>query len=141
MSGLPQGTCLSNLKSVSVTMLEQLSFDPPKRGSCVPGHALFSENFKGIMSGVSLGTCLSNLKSVTLTVFEQLAFITPKNIGDRYPWYAPFLKKKFMSGLSQGTCFSNLKSVSVSKLYWNGTTISRPILYHLAKRLSLKNHP
>ena len=32
MSGLPQGTCLSNLKSVSVTMLEQLSFDPPPKG-------------------------------------------------------------------------------------------------------------
>ena len=74
MFGLSQGTCLSNLKSVSVTMLEQLAFNPPKfTGPYVHGHALFSENFKGDMSVVSLGTRLSNLKSVTLTAFEQLA--------------------------------------------------------------------
>ena len=78
-------------------------------GSCVPGHAHFSENFKGVMSGVSLGTCLSSLNCITLTVLEQLTFNTQKYRGEgtlplvRYPWYAPFL--------SQGTCLSNLKSV------------------------------
>jgi len=64
-------------------------------GSCVPGHALFSENFKGVMSGVSLGTCLSNLNSITLTVLEQLIFNAQKYRGERYPWYAQFLKKIF----------------------------------------------
>jgi len=83
MFGLSQATRLSNLKSVSITMLRQLAFNPPIfRGSCVPGHALFSENFKGVMSGVSLGTWLSNLKSVTLTAFEQLAFNAQKYKGD-----------------------------------------------------------
>jgi len=51
-------------------------------GSCVPGHALFSENFKGVMSGVSLGTCLSNLNSITLTVLEQLTFNAQKYRGN-----------------------------------------------------------
>jgi len=60
-------------------MLEQLAFNPPKfRGPYVPGHALFSENFKGVMSVVSLGTGLSNMKSETLTVLEQLAFNATK---------------------------------------------------------------
>jgi len=70
------------------------------------------------MFGVSLGTCLSNLNSITLTVLEQLTFNAQKYRGERYPWYAPFLKKnlKIMSGLSQGTCLSNLKSVSVTML-------------------------
>jgi len=54
-------------KSVSLTILEQLAFNPPQfRRSCVPGHALFSENIREVMSGISLGTCLSNMKSVTV---------------------------------------------------------------------------
>ena len=93
MSRLFKGTCFWNLKSVSLTILEQLAFNAQKfMGSCVPGHALFSENFKGVMSGVSLGTCLSNLNSITLTVLEQLTFNAQKYRGERYPWYAPFLK-------------------------------------------------
>ena len=87
-------------------------------GSCVPGHALFSENFKGLMSGVSLGTYLSNLNSITFTVLEQLTFNAQKYRWERYPWYAPFLENflNVISGLSQGTCLSNLKSVSVTML-------------------------
>ena len=62
-------------KSVSLTILEQLAFNPQQfRRPCVPGHAVFSENFKGVMFGVSLGTCVSSLNSITLTVLEQLTF-------------------------------------------------------------------
>jgi len=68
MSELSQGTCFSNLKSVSITTLAQLAFNSPKfKGLCVPDHALFSENLKGVMSRGSLETCLSNLKSVTVS--------------------------------------------------------------------------
>jgi len=64
-------------------MLEQLAFNHPKfRGPYVPGYALFSENFKGVMSVVSLGRRLSNLKSVTLTVLEQLTFNAQKYRGN-----------------------------------------------------------
>ena len=39
---------LSNLKSVALTVLELLAFNAQKfRGSRDPGHAPFSENFKG----------------------------------------------------------------------------------------------
>jgi len=75
MSGLCQGTCFSNLKSVSVTVLEQLAYKPPK----CRGHASLAKNIGGtlplvrpvfekflkVMSGLSQETCLSNLKSVT----------------------------------------------------------------------------
>jgi len=53
-----------------------------------PGHALFLENFKGVMSGVSVGTCLSNLNSITLTMLEQLTF-NAQNIGETLPLVRP----------------------------------------------------
>jgi len=80
MSELSQGTCFSNLKSVSATMLEQLAFNPQNLGSCFPGHALFSENMKEDMSGVSLGTCFSNLNSITVLVL--LTFNAQKYRGN-----------------------------------------------------------
>jgi len=44
MFGLPQGTCLSNLKSVSLAVLEQLAFTPKNvRGLLDPGDANFSK--------------------------------------------------------------------------------------------------
>jgi len=64
-------------------------------GSCVLGHALFSENFKGLMSGVSLGTYLSNLNSITFTVLEQLTFNAQKYRGE--PLVRPFIEK-FLKG-------------------------------------------
>jgi len=68
MSGLSLGTCLSNLKSVALTVLELLTFNNQKfRVSHDPGHA-FSKKFKG--SGLPLETCLSNVKSVALTVLN-----------------------------------------------------------------------
>ena len=47
MSGLSLGTCLSNLKSVSLTVFEQLAFNAQKfRGSRDPDHAPFSKIFR-----------------------------------------------------------------------------------------------
>ena len=44
MSGVPREICLSNLKSVALTVLELLAFNAQKfRGSRVPGHAPFSK--------------------------------------------------------------------------------------------------
>ena len=60
---------MSNLKSVALTVFEQLAFNALKfRGSRAPGHASFSNIFRGVTSGLSLWTCLSNLKSVALKV-------------------------------------------------------------------------
>ena len=48
MSGLSLGTCTSNLKSVALTILEQLAFNAQKfMGLPDPGHASFREMFKG----------------------------------------------------------------------------------------------
>ena len=62
-------------------------------GPCVPGHAIFSENFKGVMSGVSMGTRLSNLNSITLTVLEQLTFSAQKHRGNVTLGTPTFCKK------------------------------------------------
>jgi len=47
MSGLSQGTCLSNLKSASSAVLEQLAFNAQKFTGVIldHGHAPFSKNF------------------------------------------------------------------------------------------------
>jgi len=48
MSGLPQGTSLSHLKSVSLTILEQLAFNPPQKK--IGGHAsLATPSFRTIL--------------------------------------------------------------------------------------------
>jgi len=48
MSGVSLGTRVSNLKSVSLTVLELLAFNAQKfRGSRDRGHAPFWENFRG----------------------------------------------------------------------------------------------
>jgi len=48
MSGLSLGTCLSNLKSVALTILETLAFNAQKfREPCDPGHAPFEKIFRG----------------------------------------------------------------------------------------------
>jgi len=90
MSGLSLGTCVSNLKSVALTVWELLAFNTQKfRGSRDRGHATFWVKFLGVMSGLSLGTCVSNLKSVALTVLELLAFNTQK-LGSCDRGHAPF---------------------------------------------------
>ena len=46
MSGVSREICLSNLKSVALTILELLAFNAQKfRGSRDPGHAPFSQKF------------------------------------------------------------------------------------------------
>jgi len=61
MSGLSLGTCVSNLKSVALTVLELLAFNAQKfRGSRDRGHAPFWIKFLRVMSGLSLqgNTCV-----------------------------------------------------------------------------------
>jgi len=90
-SGLCLGKRVSNLKSVTLTVLELLAFYAQKfRGSRDRGHAPFWENFLGVMSGLLLGICVSNLKSVALTVLELLAFYAQKFRGSRDRGHAPF---------------------------------------------------
>jgi len=64
-------------------------------GSRDDGHALFENNFSGILSGRSRGACLLNLKFVSLAVFEMPAFNAQKIKGSRDPGHAPFSKKFF----------------------------------------------
>jgi len=60
MSGLCLGTCVSNLKSVALTVLELLAFNAQKfRGSRDRSHAPpLLGKFLVIMSGLSVGTCV-----------------------------------------------------------------------------------
>jgi len=82
---------LSNLKFVTVTFLELLTFNVQKIGGHVISATPFSKNL-WVMFGLSLGTRLSNLKSVALTVLELLAFNAQKFRGIRDPGEAPFSK-------------------------------------------------
>ena len=82
MSGLSLRTCVPNLKSVALTVLELLAFNTQKfRGSRDPGHPCLLGKFWEVMSGLCLGTRVSNLKSVALTVLELLAFNAQKFRG------------------------------------------------------------
>jgi len=69
MSGLSQETRLLNLKSVTLTVVEQLTFDAQKFwGHVTMATPPFRYNFKGDLSELSQGTCLPNLKFVPLNV-------------------------------------------------------------------------
>ena len=74
MSGLSLGTCMSNLKSVALTVMELLAFNAKKFGGHVTLATPLLGKFLGVMSGLRLGTRVSNLKSVALTILELLAF-------------------------------------------------------------------
>jgi len=83
-------TCLSNLKSVALTILD-LTFNAQKfRGSRDPGHAPFRKILRAHVRTVR-ETCLSNLKSVALTILN-LTFNAQKFRGSRDPGHAPFRK-------------------------------------------------
>ena len=59
MSGLSLETCMPNLNSAALTVLELLAFNAQKfRESLDPGQAPFSK-ILGVMSGLSLETCVS----------------------------------------------------------------------------------
>ena len=73
--------CMSNLKSVVLTILKLLAFNPQKfRGHATLTTPLIEKKF-GVMSVLSLISCVSNLKSVALTVLELLAFNPQKFRG------------------------------------------------------------
>ena len=92
MSGLSLETCLSNLKSVALTILELLAFNAQKfRSSRDPGHVPFRKILRCHFR-LSLETHLSSLKSLALTFLELVAFNAQKIRGSRYPGHAPFLK-------------------------------------------------
>jgi len=89
-AGLSVETCVSNLKSVALTVLELLAFNVQNvRGSRDPGHASFT---KRVMFGLSTETSTSNLKSLALTLLELLAFNANKFRGSHDPGHAPFSK-------------------------------------------------
>jgi len=82
---------VSNLKFVSLTVLELLVFNAQKfKGSRDPGHAIFlKKNFR-VMLGLYLGASVPNLKFVPLVILELLAFNAPNFTGSRDTGHAPF---------------------------------------------------
>jgi len=118
MPGLSLGTCMSNLKSVALIVLELLAFNAQKiRGHVTVATPPCWENFWR-----SCPDCpwehVSNLKSVALTVLELLAFNAQKFRGSRDRGHAAFWIKflGITSGPSLGTRLSNLKSVALTVL-------------------------
>ena len=89
MSGLSMGSCLPNLKFVSLVILELLALNAQKfKGSRDPSHPLFQTFFRGHV-GHSLAACMPNLKFVPLVTLELLAFNTQKFKG-HVTCHAPF---------------------------------------------------
>jgi len=80
---------VSNLKSVSLTVLELLAFYAQK----FRGHATVATPL-WVMSILLLGICVSNLKSVALTVLELLAF-NAKKLGGHVTVATPPFGKIF----------------------------------------------
>jgi len=72
MSGLSLEACMSNLKSLTLTVLELLAFNAQKiRGLRDPGHSPFSKNFKGSCPDCRLKHARQLLSpSLALTVLE-----------------------------------------------------------------------
>jgi len=95
MSVLSLKTCIPNLTSVALTILELLRFNPQNLGVMWPDHAHFLKNF--------LGSCpycpweiVPNLKSVAWTILELLAFNPPpKKIRGRVTLATPPFWKIF----------------------------------------------
>jgi len=84
-SRLSLETCMSNLKSIALTVLELLALNAQIfRESRDPSHAPFTKKFLWVMSGLSLGTCMSNLKSVALTVLNWSDW--PVHCAHRYTY-------------------------------------------------------
>ena len=74
MSGLSLETCLLNLKSVALTILELLALDPQKfRGSRDPGHAPFRNIFTRSCPDCPWEYAHQIWKSLALTVLELIA--------------------------------------------------------------------
>ena len=82
MSVLSLRRCVSNLKSVALTILKLLAFNLRKfRGHVTLTTPTFWKTNLGVMSVLSVISCVSNLKSVALTILEILAFNPQKFRG------------------------------------------------------------
>jgi len=80
---------LWNLKSVALTVLELLAFNPQNLGPCDPDYATFLKKNWGVISVLSLRMYV---RFEALNILELLAF-NPQNLGVMWPYHAPFLKK------------------------------------------------
>jgi len=78
MPGLSLGTCLSNLKSVALTVLELLAFNAENLGGRVTLATSLFEKFLRGHDHTVLETYMSNLKSVALTILNW-SFNAQKN--------------------------------------------------------------
>ena len=79
MSGLSREICLSNLKSVALTVLELLAFNAQKfRGSRDPGHAPFSEKILRAHVRTVLGNIHVKLEVPSFNRFGAISTQCPK---------------------------------------------------------------
>ena len=79
MSRVSREICLSNLKSVALTVLELLAFNAQKfRGSCDPGHALFSNKFLRAHVLTVLGNIHVKLEVPSFNRFGAFSIQRPK---------------------------------------------------------------
>jgi len=89
---LSMGACLSNLKFVSLVILELLAFNAQKfKGSRDPSHYLCSKIFFREHLVTYRGSMHANLKFVSLDIFELLAFNAHNLRG--HVTHAPLSKK------------------------------------------------
>jgi len=79
MSGVSREICLSNLKSVSLTVLELLAFNAQKfRVSRDPGHAPFSKKFLRAYVRTVLGNIPVKLEVPSFNRFGAISIQRPK---------------------------------------------------------------
>jgi len=119
MSCLSLETRLSNLKFVSLAVLELLAFNTQIfTGSCYPGHAHISETFVRGHVGTIPGNTPAKFEVRVFSRFGTLAFNAQKFMGSRDPGHAHFSETfvRVMSGLSMETRLPNLKFVSFAVL-------------------------
>ena len=118
MSGLSLGTCVSNLKSVALTVLELLAFSVQNFvGHVTVATFPFGKIFGCHVRTVPGNTCVK-FDVCSFNHFGAVAINAQKIRGSRDRGHAPFWIKfsGIMSGLSLGTRASNLKSVATTVL-------------------------
>ena len=118
MSGLSQGTRLLNLKSVTLTIVEQLTFDAQKFwGHVTLATPPFQQIFKDHMWTVP-GNVRAKFEVRSFYCFGIISTYFPKNRGHVTPATPIFPTnfKEVTSRLSLGTCLPNLKLVALNVL-------------------------
>ena len=89
MSELSQGTCVSNSKTVPLTVLELLGFNPQKfRGHVTVPMSPCRRNFKGSCPDYPWKHSVRSFNRYGITAFNAQKFR-----GSRDPGHAPFWKK------------------------------------------------